>query len=149
MKKLMVCILSSFIGMSAQAIDIQNIHCSGSSRAVSGDLSVDIDLANNFLSYDFWKSDSNKPSQTYSLHGSNQEGFGTSVLSKGSVIVANLPNDQIKVKGLGFFYDRATLKGKTDIEVLIKKIASSYKLISFKVNNTEHSLSVAHKCSIN
>jgi hypothetical protein len=96
------------------------------------------------LVYDFWKNDPSDSSQTYEISGSNQEGFGLSALSQSSASIVSTSGGEIKISATGEFYDRATLIGKSEIEILLKVMGpSGAQVLSFehlKVNGAVHTL---------
>ncbi len=126
------------------------IHCTLSTRVIAGTLLSEIKPTQGYLGYTFEKYHATNEHQNYHLSGNNQEGFGSSALSWSSVQIAAQPGGQTKITAQGVFYDRATLVGKTDVEILLKKTSytavGGYSLISFKVNGIEHALKGRSHC---
>ena len=134
----------------AQGASIQ-IYCTASTRAVAGTLDLEIKPDQKYLGYAFDKYHATLPSQNYQLSGSNQEGFGTSALSKSSVSIIPQAGGQTKIVGLGLYYDRATLVGKTEVEIILGKTPyealGGYELISFKVDGVQHKFEGPTNCT--
>ncbi len=153
MKKLgiYIGILSGLVGATASANEkTVQVHCTLSTRVIAGNFHTEIKAAEGFLSYAFEKYHATIPSQNYQLNGHNQEGFGTSALSWSSISVAAQAGGQTKITALGLYYNRATLVGKTEVEIVLKKTGSAalggFSLVSFKVNGVQHSLEGPNHC---
>lgn len=134
----------------AQEANFQ-IHCKSSTRVVAGTLSVEIKPDQKYLGYEFYKYHATLPDQNYQLSGNTQEGFGTSALSKSFVSITPQAGGQTKIVGSGLYYDRASLIGKTKVEIILGKTPyeslGGYELISFKVDGIQHQFDGPTSCT--
>lgn len=136
---------------SAENNSVQ-LNCRLSTRVVTGNLSVKVNPTEGYLSYELTKTHHTKADQNFELTGSNQEGFGSSGLSWSSVSFTKLNGGQTKITAHGEYFERATLVGKTEIEILLIEKGYSefgqHSLVSFKLNGKEHLLERPNYCDL-
>lgn len=145
-------LISSFVGLTSQASSNIQVQCNLSTRVEASALDLKINLENKYLGYHFEKYNASIPSQNYKMQGSNQEGFGSSPLSKSSVSIVNQAQGQIAITGQGLYYNGSVPVGKTEIKVILTKTpykSLGYHLKLFQVNGAPHQSQGQAFCSVN